>query len=113
MRVYPPGRWAYLAESVSNNFATTARLWICLSTSLRAWRVSFFESVTSFSANGLSSFALASVVVIFSLSNSAVERLRSRAMRCSVVRPSYLPATRCLITASSGLRASWWSAAAG
>src|SRR6185369_12333122 len=50
------------------------------------------------SANGLNSFALGRVVINRSCVISDVQRLRSKAIRCSVFRPSFLWATLCRIS---------------
>src|SRR5262249_53672023 len=54
-------------------------------------------SVMSFSTNGRTSFALATVVIIRSFSNSASVRLRNIAWRWLALRPSVRPALRCLM----------------
>ena len=66
-----------------------------------------FATVMSRSTNGRSSFARATVVVMCSWRSSAVAWFRSIAMRCSVTRPSFLCATRCLIICYSPGAGGW------
>src|SRR5436190_5303514 len=65
--------------------------------SRRACSVPVFALVMSFSTNGRSSFALASVVTMAPLSMSDVARFRISASFCSLVRRSWRPALRCRI----------------
>src|SRR3954467_4821528 len=65
--------------------------------SRRACSVPVFAFVMSFSTNGRSSLALASVVKMAPLSMSDVARFRISASFCSLVRRSWRPALRCRI----------------
>src|SRR5258706_798509 len=76
-----------------------------LRTRRRACNVSRFDSVINFSANGRSSLAFISVVRMRSWRNSSVDMLRSKAVRCIDVRPSFRPATLCFIVDLSVLQA--------
>ena len=62
--------------------------------------VPFFASVMIFSAMRFSSFAFGVVVTIRSCLMSEITMLRNMAVRCSVVRSSRRPATRCFISFS-------------
>src|SRR5437588_9832480 len=63
--------------------------------SRRACSVPFLASVMSFSTNGRTALALATVVMIRSWRNSASARLRISARRWEALRPSLRPALRC------------------
>ena len=100
------------ARCVSNSFVTTSRSCRSCMTRRRAFSDAAVGArppatprlamVMSRSTNGRSSFAFGTVVVRCSWRSSAVAWLRSIAMRCSVTRPSFRCATRCLIVFSSG-----------
>jgi hypothetical protein len=68
--------------------SAASRFWMWRPASRRACNVPVRALVTSFSTNGRSSFAFASVVSIDSASMSEVARLRIRASFCSLVRRS-------------------------
>src|SRR5687768_14017946 len=68
---------------------------MCRPASRRACSVPVRAFVISFSTNGRSSLAFASVVSIAPLSISDVARLRISASFCSLVRRSCRPAVRC------------------
>src|SRR5918999_2567089 len=70
---------------------------MCRPASRRACSVPVRALVISFSTNGRSSFAFASVVSIAPLSMSEVARFRINASFCSLVRRSCRPALRCRI----------------
>src|SRR5216683_8219569 len=63
--------------------------------------------VISRSTNGRSSFARGTVVVRCSCRSNAVAWFLSIARRCSVTRPSFLYATRCLMAPLFLRRRSW------
>src|SRR6185369_10154236 len=92
---------------VSNSLVTTSRSCRSSMTSRRAFNTRPFASpaarprlatVIRRSTNGRSSFAFGTVVVRCSYLSRAVAWFRSIEMRCSVTRPSFRCATRCLIT---------------
>src|SRR5581483_8102617 len=70
---------------------------MCRPASRRACSVPVRALVISFSTNGRSSLAFASVVSIAPCSMSEDARLRMSAIFCSVVRRSWRPALRCRI----------------
>ena len=88
---------------VSNSLETTAGSLTKARAWRRAWRLSRFPSVIIFSAMGRTALARSRVVRTRSLSKSEVTMLRNIITRWGVFRPSFFPATRCLMNPVSDL----------
>jgi len=95
IRVYPPGRSLKRPATSLNSFDTTALLRRNPRARRRAGSVPSFPRLIMRSVNPRISLAFASVVSIRSWSSKDVTRLRNRAQRCLVWRPSCRPFFLC------------------
>src|SRR6266487_95004 len=98
MRVYPPGRAANRLPISANSLVVTALSLRRRSTRRRAWRSPRRARVMSRSANGRSSFAFATVVLMPPCLNRLVAMLFNVAFLWLDVRESWRPLARCRIS---------------